>query len=149
MTVPALVLADAVVAAINAATLSLSVTATREHVPKFDIQDASSVQIKVVPASDSREMGSAACDNATIAIDIGVMKRLQETTENEKAEIDGLMELVEELRGVVNRQSLVAGVESRCTETSQDAIYDVKNLDESRIFLTSLTATFLYPVAVA
>jgi hypothetical protein len=148
MSWPVIAIADAVADAINEASLSMRAFATRQYIPKFDTKDAELVQVKVVPVSDTREMSTASSDNAIVVIDIGVMKRLQEQTESENEEVDALMDFVEELRAVVNRQRLADAVESVCIETSQNPIYSVSDLDEGRLFLTRLTATFMVPVTV-
>ena len=147
MSVPALTIADAVVTALNAATLSQSVTFERVYVPKFDVASAATIQGKVVPKSDAREMGSLADDNATIAIDIGVMKRLQNAVANEKAEIDALLELCEEIKAVLNRERM-AGDTAVCVGVAQEIIYSVEDVDNGRVFLTAITANFLTTVAV-
>lgn len=147
MSVPALTIADAVVTALNAADLSLSVTFTREYVPKFDTTNAATVQGKVVPKSDQREMGSAADDNATIAVDIGVMKRLQNAVADEKTELDALLELCEEIKAVVNRERIALDT-AVCIGTAQEIIYSVEDVDNGRVFLTAITATFATTVAI-
>ena len=102
---------------------------------------------KVVPKSDSREMGSASDDNATIAVDIGVMKRLQNSVAEEKTEVDELLELCEEIKSVLNRQRFASDT-AICVGTSQEIIYSVEDIDNGRVFLTAITATFATTVAV-
>ena len=148
MNVPVLTLADAVVAAVNAAELSIEFTATREYVPKFDSKDAATVQVQVVPKQDTREMGSAADDNATISIDIGVMKKLQDAVADEKTEMDALLELCEEIKAATNRERLAGAEDSICIGIAQEIVYDVEKLDDGRVFLTVITATFATTVAV-
>ena len=147
MTVPALTITDAIVTALNAAGLSQSVTFSRVYVPKFDLENAVAIQGRVVPKSDAREMGSAAADNATVAVDIGVMKRLQGTVAAEAAELDALLLLCEEIKAVLNRQRLAGAEEAICTGTAQEMPYSVGDV-EGRVFLTVITAMFLIPVAV-
>jgi hypothetical protein len=147
MSVPSLTVADAVVTALNAATLSQSVTFERVYVPKFDTASSASVQGKVVPKFDNREMGSAADDNAAIAIDIGVMKRLQNAVADEKAEMDALLLLCEEIKPVLNRKRF-ADDTAICVGTAQEIIYSVEDVDNGRVFLTAITANFQTTVAV-
>lgn len=148
MTVPALTIADAVVTALNAAALGApAVTFTRVYVPKFDVENAVAVQGRVVPKTDIREPSSAADDNATVAVDIGVMKRLQGTVAAEVTELDALLLLCEEIKAVLNRERLGGAEEAICTGTTQEMPYSVDDA-ENRVFLTVITATFLIPVAV-
>jgi hypothetical protein len=148
MSVPCLDIADAVVAALNAVTLSQSVTFERVYVPKFDTENNAAVQGKVVPKTDNREMGSAASDNATVEIDIGVMKRLQDAVADEKAELDGMLELCEEIKAVINRQRLDGATSAICNGTEQAIPFSVELVDDKRTFLAVITATFLTTVAV-
>lgn len=148
MSVPVLIIADAIVTALNEATLSLSFKATREYVPKFDTTDANNVQVKVVPKSDAREMGSAAVDDAAVAIDIGVMKRLQNAVTDEKAELDALLELCEEIKAVINRERLTGAEEAVCVGVAQEIVYSVEDVDQGRVFLTVITANFATTVAI-
>lgn len=146
MTVPVITIADAVVTALNAAEFSQPITFARVYVPKFDLANAAAVQGKVVPKSDAREMGSAAGDNAVIAMDIGVMKRLQEAVVDEKAEFDALLGLCEEIKAVLNRQRLAGAEDAICTGTAQEMPYSVDEA-EGRVFLSVITASFLTTVA--
>lgn len=146
MSVPALTIADAVVDALNGATLSQSVTFARVYVPKFDVADAATVQGKVVPKSDTREMGSAADDSVTVMIDIGIMKRLQDAIAGEVAEVDAILELCEEIKAALNRQRLDGAEDAVCLGVAQPVLYAVDELDNARVFLTVLTATFLTSV---
>lgn len=148
MSVPSLDIADAVVTALNAADLSQSVTFERVYVPKFDTSNAATLQGKVVPVSDIREMGSAADDNATIAVDIGVMQRLQGGISVEKTAVDTLLGLCEEIKAVINRQRLSGAATAVCIGTAQEVIYSVEELDNGRVFLTAIRAIFLVTVAI-
>ena len=148
MSVPLIDIADAVVTALNVAELSLDFTATREYVPKFDAANAASVQVQVVPKQDTREMGSPAEDDALVAIDIGVMKKLQGTLAEEKAEMDALLGLCEGIKALLNRERLAGVEDSVCLGLGQQIPYDVDQFDVDRVFLTVITATFATPVAV-
>ncbi len=143
--VPSLSIADAVVVALNAASLSQSVVFARSYIPKFDLQSSKAVQGSVVPKSDLREMGDAAHDAADVIIDVGVMKKLQLSVAEEIAEIDELLAYCEELKPLLNRQRFGDAV---CVGVKQDPICSVQEIDTSRVFLTALTATFKTDVAI-
>jgi molybdate-binding protein len=148
MTAPIITLADAVVTALNAATLSMTFTASRVYVPKFDVAASEDLQVRVVPASDPRTPETAATDVGELVIHIGVFKRLTGTVAGEVAEIDALMDLCEELRAVVNRQRLTGAEESICTKIAQEPIYSVEEIDAKRVFLTVLACTFTTSIEV-
>lgn len=147
MTAPIITLADAVVAALNAATLSVTFTATRVYVPKFDVAASEDLQIRVVPASDPRTAETGATDVSEMVVHIGVFKRLTGTVAGEVAEVDALMALCEELRAVVNRQRLTGAEGSICTKIAQEPIYFVEGI-ETRVFLTVLACTFTTSIEV-
>jgi len=147
MSVPSLDIADAVVTVLNAADLSLDFTAERKYTPKFDLHSSAAVQVAVVPKSDARNMQTRGVDGATIQIDIGVMKKLQNAIADEATECDALLELCEEIKPLVNRERLSGVEDSVCIGIQQEPIYSVEEVDEKRTFLTVLTATFKTTVA--
>ena len=134
--------ADAVVVALNAADLSQEFTAARAYVPKFDLHATTAIEVAVVPKSDDREMESRGADAADILIDIGIKKKLQNAVDDEIAEIDEMMDLCEEIRPLLNRQRLADVENSICVRIQHEPIYSVEKVDESRMFLTVMTATF-------
>jgi hypothetical protein len=83
-----------------------------------------------------------------MVIDVGVMKRLQNSLATETTEIDAAMAFVEEIRGVLNRVRPSVSIDAICTEISQSPIYDVTEVDERRVFLTVLSATYYEAVAI-
>jgi hypothetical protein len=148
MTAPIITLADAIVTALNAATLSQAFTAERIYAPKFDLASGEAVQIKVAPKSDVRQPGSAAADNATIQIELGIFKKLGEDTTSDIAEMDAMLAFCEEIKPLINRQRLAAGLDAICTGTAQETPYFIDALETERVFLTLITATFAVEVSL-
>jgi len=148
MTALAVTLAEAVLDAVNDADLSLEFTATRAYVPKFD-QSVDGIQIKVVPASDPREPGTAGTDECATVVHVGVFKRLGDDVADELDEIDALLAFCEEIRAVLNRSRPADGVDAVCSLIVQEPIVDQKTLDESRAFLSVLACTFTGSVEVS
>lgn len=142
-------IADDVVTKINAATLSISVTAVRAYVPKFDLHSDATVQIKVVPRSDSRVMQDQANDECQTIIDVAVYKKLQNDLADEATEVDGLLVLCDEIRKTLNRVALAAPLDATCIAVTQEPIYGVDEMDEHRIFLSVLSFTYYATVAIA
>jgi len=139
-------IADAVVTALNAAELSLDITAARAYVPKFDLHSSTGVEVRVVPKSDDREMETAGTDAGDMLIDIGINKKLQNAVADELAECDTLMDLCEEIRPVLNRQRLAG--EAVCIRIRHELIYSVDKVEDERTFLSVMTATFRVSVDV-
>ena len=143
MTAPILTLADAVVTAIDDASLSLDVSVERVYVPKFDLHSDSSIQVAVVPMADEREAGSRGSDRAEQTIHVGVMKKLANAIADEADEIDGLMDLCEEIKALVNWERLGDSSEFICTRIAHSPIYSVSEVDENRTFLSVIALTFV------
>lgn len=147
MTAPITTLADAVVTVINAATLSLTVVAERVYDPKFQA-DVAGLQVKVAPAEDTGEMDTAGSDLRTMLVHVGVFKRLAESVDDERDEIDDLMDFCEELRAVVNRKRLAGAEDSVCVKIAQQPLNPIQEIDGHRVFLTVMACTFLTSVGV-
>ena len=148
MSVAILDIADAIVVALNAATLSQTFTAIRAYVPKFDLQTSAEVQVAVVPKADSREPGGQVVDSAELLVDIGVMKKLQNAVSAEVAEIDAMLVLCDEIRALVNRHRLNDVETAICTKIVQEPIYSVEEVDNARTFLTVLTTLWITETAI-
>ena len=102
-------LADAVVAAINAATLSQSVTATRSPFVDETLVSLTEIKVSVAPGKRSRELASRASDDQTLEIDVGVQQKLG-TINN--TTVDPLVLLQEEIEATIYRQRLTTDTAS-------------------------------------
>jgi len=149
MSHPALTVADAVVAALNAAEFSVEFTAARRYVPRFDAEDGSDVQVQVVPRSDREgDDGTVGYDSREVVIQIGIFKRLSGTIAGETAECDAVMDLCEEIRAALNRARVGDSSEAVCVAVDHEPIYSVEDIDERRVLLTVPAFTFLIDVEV-
>lgn len=149
MSNPAIALADEVLSVLEEASLSLEFDVSRMHVPKFNVESSTDVQLCVVAKSDERGDGTGGTDDAEIVIDIGVFKRLQNAVSGEQDEVDAILDFCsDELRPLFNRQRPSGASDFICTGISQNPLYDVQELDENRVFLSVLSLTYLGPVDV-
>ncbi len=138
---PAAVLsvADAVVAEINAAALSMPVTAERAYQPVFDLAEMRNLHVTVVPRGLEQELGSRAGTPREVKVDVAVQKKLQAA---DAAEIDPLVGLVEEIAELFKLKRLPAYHQAVWTRTENVPIYSQEHLAELRQFTSVLTFTF-------
>jgi len=137
-------LADAVTAALNAATLSQSFSAARYYLPEFDLKEMKDLHVSVVPAELDEEIADRGRDRAEYKIPVAVPKRVakQEPPGLDNAAIDALMQLVEEIDDLFRHKPLAGYPEAHWTKTENKPIYDPKHLQEHGQFTSLLALTF-------
>lgn len=137
-------IADAVVAALNGATLSQSFTAERLYLPEFDLPTMDTLHVSVVPAELDEELADRTRDRAEYKIHVAVQKRVSKPDVsglNTQA-IDGLMQLVEEIGDLFRHKRLAGFEEAHWVKTENRPIYDPKHLKEHSQFTSLLVLTF-------
>ena len=131
--------ADAVVAELNAAALSQSVTAERLYVPSFDLEDLKELRVSVVP----RELASTSLDRRRdfneAMIDVAVQKKFDK---GDAPEIDPLLDLVEEIADLFRHKRLASFPAAMWTKTQHVVLYSPEHWDSLRQFTSLLTLTF-------
>jgi len=139
-------IADAVVTALNAASLSQSFTAERAYVPIHELQDLADLKVSVVAASLSGTM----LDRALLylfdyVIDIGIQKTigLGGMTDAEiNTAADPLTILVQEILDLFRGTPLTAYPQARCVAVENRPIYVPLHIDEKRVFTSVVSLTF-------
>lgn len=138
-------IADAVVAALNAASLGQAFTAERLYVPVYEIRLLSDLRVSVIVASEESERLSRASRLCTYRVDVGVQKRIG-TGAMTEAEIrtacDPLMMLAEEIGDLFDGEALAGYSQAKCTETSMRVLYLPQMIDTHRVFTNVVTLTF-------
>ena len=137
-------IADAVVAALNAATLSQPFTAVRHYLPEFDLKEMGTLHISVVPAELDEEVADRTRDRAEYKIHVAVQKRVakQDPPGLDTAAIDALMQLVEEIDDLFRHNRLAGYEQAHWAKTENKPIYDPKQLKEHGLFTSLLVFTF-------
>ncbi len=130
--------ADAVVTALNAATLSQSVTSVRFYRPVFELAQLKTLRVSVVPKKIEISSFSRSANQYDVGIDIAVQKKL-DTGDN--AEIDPLMALVDEI-GEFFRLKRLDSVAAIWIKTENAPVYALEHLEQQRVFTSVLTFTF-------
>ena len=132
-------IADAVVAELNAASLSLPLHAERRYVPNFDLHDMQDLQVSVVP----RELHVRGLDRYRntyeAEIDLAIQKKFQK---GDAAEIDPLVSLVEEIADLFRLRRLSSYAGAIWAGTDHQVLYSQEHWDQLNQFTSLLTLTF-------
>ena len=137
-------IADAVVAALNGASLSQEVTAVRHYLPEFDLKEMDQLHVSVVPAELDEEIADRTRDKAEYKIHVAVQKRVtkQDPPGLDTTAIDDLMTLVEEIDDLFRHKPLSGFEQAHWLKTENKPIYDPKHLKENGQFTSLLAFTF-------
>src|SRR5688572_12446369 len=94
----AIAVADAIVADLNGASLSLPVAAKRLYVPRFKLEELETLHCSVVPRGEEKDRSNRNMWQRDAEVEIGLHKRLAGKDEAEEiAELDALVFLAEEI----------------------------------------------------
>ena len=129
----------AVTAELNAATFSQSFTAKRSYLSEFELPEMADLHVTVVPRGIIKaplSRSALACD---VQVDIGVQKKL---AGDGNAEIDALLNLVEEIAEFFEQRHLTAIPGAVWVKTEHKLLYAADHLDELRQFTAVVTLTF-------
>jgi hypothetical protein len=131
-------IADAVVAELNSATFSQSLTAERHYVPAFKLPDMYTLHVTVVPKS----IASSALDRQRNTFLYEIDLAVQQRTDQSPAMLDALMTLVEEIADHFRVGPLASFPGARCVEVKNAPVFAPEHLNELRQFTSLLTLTF-------
>ena len=131
--------AEALVAELNAASLSLPLTAARHYVPSFELPDMKDLHVSVVPKGVVITKSDRSRNTNDFQIDVAVQKKFEK---GDAAEIDPLMTLVEEIADFFRLRRLTAYPNAHWIKTEHAPIYSQEHWDELRQFTSVLTLTF-------
>ena len=151
MGAPIIEIADAVVAALNAAAnpvqpdppappaepaFSESFTAERKALPAFDLAELAGLHVTVVPkAADVTGATRSQCQH-DYHVDVGVQKKLGADLEGETA---AMLALVDQIAVFLRRRPMAAAA---WVQTTNDPAYLPDHLAEKRVFTSVLTVTY-------
>jgi hypothetical protein len=141
-------LADAVVAALDGASLGQSFVIERGYVPVLELKEmGSTLFLHVVPAGLTRQtLTRAPVSQRDYAIDVGIRRRVPEGPKSpaEIAEaLDPLVEFAEAVADLFAGKVLaVAAGNAVCVGAETRPVFDPASLDESRLFVSLVVLTF-------
>jgi len=136
--------ADAVAAALNAAeegTFGVDFIAARMVLPRFKLEDLSTLHVTVVPASAGVEMQTRSTVLYEIEINIGVQKLLGKDVDDE---IEDLLDLVEAIGDYLRGRTLD---DVSWMRQDNDPAYATDHLANQNVFTSVLTITYRLLVA--
>lgn len=135
----ALKVADSIVAELNAASLSQPVVAERSYVPNFDLEEMKTLRISVVPRDVQITGLDRHRDLHEVSVDVAVQKKFNS---GDLAEIDPLLELVEEIGEFFKHRRLDSFPGAMWTKTQHVVLYSPEHWEQLRQFTSLLTLVF-------
>lgn len=131
--------AEAVVAALNAATFSQPIAAARSYLPRVELADLKTLKVTVVPSSVSIITASRGQTQRDVAIDVAVQKKL---AHEQNADLDPLLTLAEEIAEHFRGKRLDSFPDAAWVKTEFKPIYAPEHIEQLRTFTSVLTLTF-------
>lgn len=131
--------AEAVVAALNAATFSQPIAAARSYLPRVELADLKTLKVTVVPSSVSIVTASRGQTQRDVAIDVAVQKKL---ANEQNADLDPLLTLAEEIAEHFRGKRLDSFPDAAWVKTEFKPIYAPEHIEQLRTFTSVLTLTF-------
>ena len=136
-------IADALVAALNAAPFSLPFEAVRRYRPEYTLAELAELRVTVVPKGYAAEMADRSRDEEDIQIDVAVQKKLGSSDGRiDQAAADSLMRLVGEIRRATRRLRLATTPPAIRVKTENVPIYSPEHMETKGVFTSVLTITF-------
>jgi hypothetical protein len=132
-------IAEAVKDELNAGSFGQTFTAERHYKPSFDLPDMKTLHVSVVPKGLAMQATTRSSAQHDVQIDIAVQKKF---TAGDNAELDPLMELVEEIADFFKQRRLDAYPQAVWVKTENAPIYAAEHMDELRQFTSVLTLTY-------
>ena len=134
-------IAEAVKVFLNGTTFSQAFVAARDYLPEFPLEDmeANGLQVLVCPSAEEIDEFTREKNQYDVSIDVGVIKKLPTRT---KADIDPLVQLVEEIQVSLHRVLTVGGETAGWVGSRCDPIYSRKHLREQGVFFSVTTIVF-------
>jgi hypothetical protein len=133
-------IADAVAAHINAGTLSQPMTAVRMYQPAFTLEDLADLRVSVVPRTVGISAASRDSSTFECVVDVGVQKKLP--ADGADAEIDALLDLVEEIADHLRLKRLPDAPEAAWAGIAHEPVVASESLEQHRVFTSVLSITY-------
>jgi hypothetical protein len=139
---------QAIVDQLNGQEWPLPFEAVRSYTPKLEVPDLDALRVIVVPGSYAlEELEDETGWRREIGVQIGVLKRLShrvaETGQEDNAELDPLVDFVEDLADYFEDDPYVAPQRFQLDSLQVDPVYDYESLVQQRKFLSVLHLTFM------
>ena len=133
-------LTNALITELNAEAWSQSFVAARHYRPRSAAMELKNLTVTVVPRRFTIDAATREHDLREAQIDLAIQQRL---TSESNEEIDGLLNLVDEITRYFKLRRLAAMPKAICIKVENEPIYAVDHLDEFRCFTSVLSMTFM------
>jgi len=130
-------IADAVAASLNAASFGQPFTAERLYQPAFELADLADLKVSVVPKSVTIATASRDGSYFDCSVDVGIQKKIADD-----AEIDGLVDLAEEIADHLRMKRLDDVPEAVWLSIEHEPVVAAEHLEQQRALTSILTVTY-------
>jgi len=130
-------IADAVAASLNAASFGQPFTAERLYQPAFELVDLADLKVSVVPKGVTIATASRDGSYFDCAVDVGIQKKIAND-----AEIDGLVDLAEEIADHLRMKRLDDVPEAVWLSIEHEPVVAAEHLEQQRALTSILTVTY-------
>jgi hypothetical protein len=131
--------ADAVVAELNGHTFEPTFEAKRKAIPEFDLDQLRELRVTIIPRSLGKKAASRTETRHTVAVDIGIQKKILSDLDTEVAELG---ELVDAISDYLCRRKLPDAPWASWHSDENEPIYAVEHLINHRVFTSVLTVRY-------
>ncbi len=136
-------IAEAVKDALNAATLSQTIAATRVYAPDLELRsNEDAIAVRVWPAPEGRvsEFASRSTIKRDYPIYVAVLRKCDVDT---NATVDAYAALLEEIEDLFVGERLTGYTSAVCTVSEQVALYTWENIRRNRQYVGVVKLTFM------
>lgn len=130
-------IADAVTASLNAGSFGTPFTAERLYQPAFELADLADLKVSVVPKGVTIATASRDGSYFDCAVDVGIQKKVADD-----AEIDGLVDLAEEIADHLRMKRLEDVPEAAWLSIEHEPVVAAEHLEQQRALTSILTVTY-------
>jgi len=132
--------ADAIVAELNAASLSQPIAALRTYLPQFKLTEMQNLHVTVVPKGVVLASPDRCRSQADYSVDVAVQKKFSTGT---NAELDLLIDLVQEIIVFFrHKQRLDSFPNAMWLKSEVPVLYAPEHMEQLRQFTSVLTLTY-------
>lgn len=131
-------LADAIVSDLNTHTFSQSFIAQRTYLPRWQLEELTSIRVSVVPKDDVGERASRSQWQEDYQLDVAIQQKLGT---NETAEMDTLILFAQELADYFKTRNPTGNL-ATLTAVAFAPLFDPEHLEKYKSLTTVITLTF-------
>lgn len=133
-------IAAAVLTELAGQTFSVPVVCQRKYAPSWDLKDIDGIQVTVVPKGNDIAVASRGQLASQVSVDVAIQRKVHAST---PAEIDPLMDLVQEVSDFLTRLPLSDYPDASWLRIANTPIYAPDHLTDKRLYTSVLTVTYV------